>query len=422
MKIVMFTDAYWPRVNGVTVSVDSFAHALIRLGHEVMIICPFYPESSVVERISDSTLEKKDNPHEPAILRVPSIPLFFSKEDRLAKFHKGFWVSKQIEAFDPDMIHLNSEFVIAEFGLQYARFHNLPVIYTFHTHWDEYIANYLFFLPKFVLKLIVWGIVKPLVKRVDSIIIPSTQIGEVVKKYKVKKKTHLLPTGIDPHLFSRDTDEIERFRELLTKKYPQLKNKRILLFVGRITREKNLAFLLDLAPEIIKKHPDVIFLLVGNGPDLNELQEQGERLGIADQVIFTGYLDREDVALIYGMSHIFVFPSLTETQGLVTIEAMLSGIPVVAVGVMGTLMVMNGDNGGFMVKDDAGEFIRRVCDLLEDDALYRRKVAEAKNYAQGWTIDTMAAKLEGIYHTVLSTFNRESRPKPQRSLLFGWRF
>jgi glycosyltransferase involved in cell wall biosynthesis len=332
------------------------------------------------------------------------MPLFFSKEDRLAKFHKGFWVSKQIEEFNPDIIHLNSEFVIAEFGIQYARLHSLPVLYTFHTHWDEYIANYLYFLPKFVLKLIVWGITIPLLKRIDAVIIPSTQIGEVVKKFKVKKKTYLLPTGIDPHLFSRDTDEIDRFRDILTRKYPPLRNKRILLFVGRIAREKNLEFLLDLAPEIIKKHPDLVFLMVGNGPDLYELQEQGERLGIADQVIFTGYLDREDVALIYGMSHIFVFPSLTESQGLVTIEAMLSGIPVVAIGAMGTLQVMGGDNGGFMVKNDREEFKRRLFDLLEDDALYRRKAAEAKQYAQGWTIDTMAAKLEGIYHDVLSTF------------------
>ncbi|GHT86727.1 glycosyl transferase [Spirochaetia bacterium] len=409
MKIVMFTDAYWPRVNGVTVSVDSFSHALIRLGHEVMIVCPFYPESSVVERISDSSIEKKGNPQEPIILRVPSMPLFFSKEDRLAKFHKGFWVSKQIEEFNPDMIHLNSEFIIAEFGVQYARFHSIPAAYTFHTHWDEYIANYLYFLPKFVLKLIVWGITKPLLKRIDAIIVPSIQIGEVVKKFKIKKKTYLLPTGTDPHLFSRDTDEIKRFRDILTRKYPPLNNKRILLFVGRIAREKNLEFLLGLAPEIIKKHPELVFLMVGNGPDLYELQEQCAEMGLRDSFVFTGYLDREDVALTYGMSHIFVFPSLTESQGLVTIEAMLSGIPVVAIGAMGTLQVMGGDNGGFMVKNDREEFKQRVFDLLEDEALYRRKSAEAKQHAQGWTIDTMALRLEGIYHDVLNTF-KESIP------------
>jgi glycosyltransferase involved in cell wall biosynthesis len=332
--------------------------------------------------------------------------VFASKEDRLAKFHKWFWVSKQIEEFNPDIIHMNTEFVIAEFGLQYARLHNLPSIYTYHTFWEEYIANYLPLLPNFVLKLIVWGIVTPVVKGANLIIIPSMQIGEVVKKYK-KKETRLLPTGIDSRLFNREPDEIERFRNLLTKKYPQLSNKRILLFVGRITKEKNIAFLLDLVPEISKKHPDVVFLLVGNGPDLIGFQDQCKRLGITDQVIFTGYLDREDVALIYGMSHIFVFPSLTETQGLVTIEAMLSGIPVVAIGAMGTLMVMNGDNGGFMVKNDAGEFVQRVFDLLEDEALYQRKVEEAKTHAQGWTIDTMAAKLEGIYRETIDAYRKK---------------
>jgi glycosyltransferase involved in cell wall biosynthesis len=104
------------------------------------------------------------------------------------------------------------------------------------------------------------------------------------------------------------------------------------------------------------------------------------------------------------MSDIFVFPSLTETQGMVTIEAMLSGIPVVAIGEMGTLEVMHGDNGGFMVKNDKDEFISRVFELLEDDDLSRRKVAEAKVHAQSWTIDVMAKELERIYRSALDAW------------------
>jgi glycosyltransferase involved in cell wall biosynthesis len=109
------------------------------------------------------------------------------------------------------------------------------------------------------------------------------------------------------------------------------------------------------------------------------------------------------------MSDIFVFPSLTETQGLVTIEAMLSGTPVVAIGAMGTIQVMNGNNGGFMVQNDPREFISRVFDLLEDDELYRSKVEEAKRHAQGWTIETMTVKLEQIYRSTLDMF-RQTHP------------
>jgi glycosyltransferase involved in cell wall biosynthesis len=404
MKIVMFTDAYWPRVNGVTVSVDSFSHALVRSGNEVMIICSVYPESEDVERLSIRKKKEKQDPAAgkqgaPVIIRVPSMPSILSKEDRIAKFSKWFWVSKQIEAFNPDIIHINTEFVIAEFGFQYAKFHNLPAVYTFHTLWEDYAANYIPFVPKLILRNIIRGILKNVLKRADIIIVPTVQIQEVVRKYKIKKQTYLLPTGIDPKIFTREPSEITQFRNMLDQKYPRIKNKRVLLFAGRIAKEKNIDFLLNIVPGVIAKHPEVIFLFAGNGPDLEYYRDECEKLGIPEYCVFTGNVAREDLALIYNMSDIFVFPSLTETQGLVTIEAMLSGIPVVAIGAMGTLQVMNGDNGGFMVQNDSEEFTKRIFDLLEDGELYRQKAGDAKRHAQGWTIDTMTAKLEQIYRS-----------------------
>ncbi|MDR3114598.1 MAG: glycosyltransferase [Treponema sp.] len=411
MKIVMFTDAYWPRVNGVTVSVESFSRALIRLGNEVMIICPFYPESSVVGRISAHRIGPLHDKQEPQIIRVPSMPLILSKEDRIAKFHKWFWVSKQIEQFKPDIIHINTEFVIAEFGFQYAWLHTLPTVYTYHTLWEDYVANYIPLVPTFLLRFIIQGISKNILKRAQAVIVPTLQIQEVIKKYGIKKNNYLLPTGIEPQLFNRDAGEVASFRELLIQKYPPLAHKRILLFAGRIAKEKNIDFLLAIAPVIIAKHPEVVFLLAGNGPDLYYYQEECARLGIETHCIFTGYLDREDLALTYRVSDIFVFPSLTETQGLVTIEAMFSGIPVVAIGAMGTLMVMDGNKGGFMVKNDPQEFTRRVFDLLEDRALYERKAAEAKIHAREWSIDTLAVKLQTIYRDTLTDFQQDPRSR-----------
>jgi glycosyltransferase involved in cell wall biosynthesis len=414
----MFTDAYWPRINGVTVSVDSFSHALVRSGNEVMIICSLYPESEEAERITAGKSRTRETEHgEPIVIRVPSMPLIISKEDRIAKFSKWFWVSKQIEAFNPDIIHVNTEFVIAEFGFQYAKLHNLPVIYTFHTLWEDYVANYIPLIPTFMLRAIIRSIHKNILRRAGVIIAPTVQIQEVLRKYKIKKQSYLLPTGIDPHVFSPEPAEIAQFRAIITQQYPQLINKRVLLFAGRIAKEKNIDFLLKIVPEVTAKHPEVVFLFVGNGPDLYFYTEECERLGIQEQCVFTGYAAREDLALIYGMSDIFVFPSLTETQGLVTIEAMLSGTPVVAIGVMGTIQVMNGNKGGFMVQNDAGEFIARVFDLLEDDELYRRKVEEAKRHAQGWTIGTMTAKLEQIYRSSLRTF-RQTHPQTGRAQKF----
>jgi glycosyltransferase involved in cell wall biosynthesis len=412
----MFTDAYWPRVNGVTVSVDSFSHALVRLGNEVMIICSLYPEAEEAERISVKKDQARENQtdggqREPLVIRVPSMPLIISKEDRIAKFSKWFWVSKQIEAFEPDIIHINTEFVIAEFGFQYARLHNLPAIYTFHTLWEDYAVNYIPLVPIFLLRAVIREIQKTILKRADSIIVPTVQIQDVVKKYKIKEQPYLLPTGIDPQIFTHEPSETARFRTMLNQKYPQLNNKRILLFAGRIAKEKNIDFILKIVPEVIAKHPEVIFLFVGNGPDLYDYQEECENLGIREHCVFTGYVAREDLAFIYAASDIFIFPSLTETQGLVTIEAMISGTPVVAIGAMGTIEVMNGNNGGFMVQNDPREFMERIFNLLDNDELYRQKVEEAKCHAQGWTIDTMAVKLEQIYHSALTIFGEMPRRK-----------
>jgi glycosyltransferase involved in cell wall biosynthesis len=160
----------------------------------------------------------------------------------------------------------------------------------------------------------------------------------------------------------------------------------------------------------LQKHEDLILLIVGNGPDLEYFQQEADALGIRDHCLFTGYISRKDLALAYGISEIFVFASLFDTQGIVTLEAMLSGTPVVAIGELGTLTVMGGDNGGFMVKNDPEEFNARVLDLLEDKELYQRKSAEAKVHAQAWSIDEITKRLEAIYDEARKAHDEEYGP------------
>ncbi|MDR1352763.1 MAG: glycosyltransferase [Treponema sp.] len=408
MKIAMFTDAYWPRVNGVTVSVDSFSRALVKNGHEVMVVCADYPDSG-----SGGGFPAGGNGKDGAapdllkIIRVPSMPAIVSKEDRLAKFSEWFRVAKQVEIFRPDIIHVNTEFIIAEFGFLYGKIYNLPVVYTFHTMWEDYIVNYMPMVPVFLCHLLAQIVLKNILRRPYKVIVPTPQIRELVKKYKIKKEAFLLPTGIDPDIFKHDRAEAAGFRKEFEGRYPVLQGKRILLFAGRIAREKNLGFLLEILPAIRSRYPETVLLFVGNGPDLEYFRKEAEEKGLGECCVFAGYMERADLALVYAMSDIFVFPSLTETQGLVTLEAMFSGIPVVAIGEMGTAMVMGGDNGGFMVKNDPGEFTARVLDLLSDDGLYRRKIDEARLHASAWSIDSLTKKLEAIYQDTRSAFLQE---------------
>ena len=414
MKIVMFTDAYWPRVNGVTVSVDSYSRSLIKAGHSVLIICSSYPAGM---KVPSSFLQDDEGNEGLKIVRVPSMPAFITKEDRIAKFTKWFWVFRRVEDFNPDIVHINTEFVIAEFGFLYARAHNLPAIYTFHTMWEDYGPNYFPIFPSFMVKWVVRGVLKNILNRSYRVIVPTPQIEDVVHKYKPYTKTFLLPTGIEPELFTHSREESVLFRKKLEERFPLLEGKRILLFAGRITKEKNLGFLLKILPEILNKCPDVILLFAGNGPALDYYEAEAKKCGVENNCIFTGYLERIDLALLYTISEVFLFPSLTDTQGLVTLEAMSSGTPVVAIGALGTLMVMGGDVGGYMIENYASEtktsaeFISRVLDLMEDPKLHQQKSQEAKTHAAAWSIDELTLKLAGFYQSTVDSY-RDDYGKP----------
>jgi glycosyltransferase involved in cell wall biosynthesis len=411
----MFTDSYWPRVNGVSVSVESFASALIKLGHQILIICPYYPESPTqneIGRHGGGTGILSDAVSEKYIIRVPSTPLFISKEDRISKSHKLFWVSKQVDKFMPDIIHINSEFITADFGHYFARIHKIPTVYTYHTLWGDYMTNYIPWAPVFILNIFLWLVENNALRRAYRVIVPSEIIRDYVKKYKTKKPPYLLPTGVDDSLFyPRSKEENTSFRASLECLYPKLKRKRILLYAGRMGKEKNIDLILKIATKIIKEQSNVVFLIVGGGPDIYWFQEECEVLGVPDYFVFTGYLNHSVLASVYCISEIFIFPSRTETQGLVTIEAMLSGIPVVAVGERGTANVMRGDNGGFMTPNDENIFARRVIDLLKDKKLYEEKSADALRYGKLWTMDIMSKRLENIYIEAIADYKKEREEK-----------
>jgi len=412
MRIVMFSDAYWPRVNGVTVSVASYSRALIKEGHEVLVICSSYPEGL---NVPASFFETPSTEGGPKLVRVPSMPAFVTKEDRIAKFHKWLWVFRQVELFNPDIIHINTEFVIAEFGFLYARAHNLPAVYTFHTMWEDYGPNYFPLFPPFLVRFVIRRVLKYILSRSYRVIVPTQQIDDVVHRYKPRTMTFLLPTGIEPELFEHGEEETLVFREKMDAIFPALKGKRILLFAGRIAKEKNLSFLLNMLPLLLEKHPEVILLFAGSGPDLDYFKDESKKAGVDGSCVFTGYLERQDLALIYTISEVFVFPSMTDTQGLVTLEAMFSGTPVVAIGALGTLQVMGGDNGGFMVKNDLNEFAARVQDLLDDPNLRRAKSREAILHSRSWSIKELTKKLVVIYEETINSY-REDYGEPRTPL------
>lgn len=400
MNIAMFTDAYYPRVNGVAVSVKSYADELAKRNHNVIIVCCDYTQrKGLRKRIFKSYFYDKKSKNLPnvQVLRIPADHILFSKEDRAARIYQWHTIKKELDIFKPDVVHVNSEFLMGWFGVTYARHRHIAMVFTFHTLWEDYIYNYVHLLPVGTSKAIGRELVKFYLKRANEIICPTERIAAVAKEYGIDRPVDILPTGIPNEIVTIDKAKDAPFRKQLFKIFPALKNKRILLYVGRIVKEKNLDFLFDVFANVKKSVDDVALLFVGGGPELEPLKEKARKLPHSWNICFTGYRSRTELAYFYNLAEVFVFPSVTETQGLVTIEAMLSGTPVVAIGEMGTLDVMQGDNGGFMVSNNVDEFSSRVVELLSNSDLYNNKVQEALAWGQKWSMDCLTPKLIEYY-------------------------
>ncbi len=405
MKIAMFTDAYYPRINGVTVSVHSYATELSKLGHKVEVVCLEYSEEQQKNSLFDEKSSDKISPFK--IVRIPSAPFLFSKEDRMMRLDKWYRIKRAMNEFKPDVIHINSEWTIGYFGALYAHHKKVPFVYTFHTMWEDYLSNYVAFLPSASMKTLGRNVVKFYLKRANEIIAPTKRIASVVKDYGVEKKVDILPTGIPDGKEECTAGEQRKMASKIYKKFPGLKGKKILLFAGRIVKEKNLPFLFDVLEKVQKENSKTALLFVGSGPYSEELQSLAIERGFSDSVFFTGYVPSDELVYFYKIASVFTFPSKTETQGLVTVEAMLAGLPVVAVGILGTVDVMQGDHGGFMVKEDTDEFSEKVLSLLKNEKLRKEKSAEALSWAQKWKISSLAPRLVACYQKAIDIIENE---------------
>jgi 1,2-diacylglycerol 3-alpha-glucosyltransferase len=398
MNIVFATDTYWPRVNGVTVSISTSKRSLEKLGHSVSVITNLYPDED-----EDYGKGVDSRPDEPNVYRFPSIGVFVSKEDRQISPFVYDKIFSTLDTLKPDVIHVHTEFAIGVLAKLYSRLHRVPLVMTCHTYYEQYINYYIPFLPKKILKRFACNFTRQYFADADVLIVPADRIRQVLVSYGLTDASYrLIPTGLVREDFALKSGEARGFRDDFLADHPAAVGKRILLFVGRVGHEKNIDLLLKVIEILRTTEKDILLVVTGDGPYREELEKKIEKQNLGSLVEFTGYVDRRKLKYLYSMASVFVFPSVTETQGLVTIEAMICGTPVVAVGEMGTKDVMAGDNGGFMVSNDAAEFAARVRELLSDEKLYAMKKEEAAAYAGNWTIDRMSTKLLDAYRDAVT--------------------
>lgn len=399
MRIALVTDAYWPRVNGVSVSVQTFRDQLEASGHHTLVLAPAYPKAG------PDPLAAPEGPGQeprPLVKRFRSVGARISKEDRVLAPEAFPAVFRALDEFNPDIVHFNSEFGLFFAGRLWCRRRHKPIFITCHTNWEFYIKHYAPWLNAKMARRMARHYLRRAYRDADYVLIPSPQMGELLKGYGLCGPFHTLPTGIDPDFFSSSPEEVAAFRASLDQAAPGLAGRRLLLFAGRIGQEKNVSFLLPVLKAVRSAGHDAALLCIGDGPYREELLAEARAAGLEAMVHAPGYLPRAELRLAYAAASVFTFPSVTETQGLATIEAMLCGTPVVAIGEMGTKYVMQGDNGGFMVEHRLEDFSQAVCRLLEDPELYASKRTEARAWAQRFSVAETTRQLLGHYQDCLA--------------------
>jgi 1,2-diacylglycerol 3-alpha-glucosyltransferase len=362
MRILMISDVYFPRINGVSTSIQTFRRGLHAAGHETILIAPEYPGAA-----PDT---------EAGILRVPSRAVPRDPEDRAMKLGAIRALRQQLERLEPELVHIQTPFIAHYQGTALARALRIPVIETYHTYFEEYLHHYVPMMPRALMRLLARRFTVSQCSALDALVVPSGAMQKALRDYGVRCPMHIIPTGMEMERFAGGDGA--RFRSQLGIATGQP----TLVHVGRIAHEKNIDFLLRMFAKVVQSRPRTVLIVAGEGPALAHCKGQVEALGIANQVRFVGYLSRDRELLdCYRAGDLFVFSSKTETQGLVLLEAMALGVPVVSTAHMGTADIVNPQRGARVAPDDEAGFASIVVGLLDAPDRRAAMSAEARAYA-----------------------------------------
>ncbi len=384
----MLSDVYFPRVNGVSTSIRTFARSLLRMGHAVTLVAPDY--GMVEGNASEGALDGLE------IIRLPARTIFFDPEDRLIRGAAIDAVLPRLAARRWDVVHVHTPFQAHRLGVRLAEMARLPTVETYHTYFEEYVAHYLPWLPGGLLRAIARRISRHLCHGVDHLIVPSEQMREVLVRYGIQTPSTVIPTGIDLDEFKGGDGAAFRQRHGIRADQP------VLVTVSRLAVEKNIGFLLRVVKQLVGTFPELRFIVAGEGPDATRLRQVSATLGLQEHVRFHGNLDRQTTLLdAYRAGDLFVFASPTETQGLVLTEAMALGVPVVSTAVMGTATVLEGTRSAVVCPEDVGAFATAIADLLRSPRRLAELSAAGPADAHAWSADGLMAGVVALYQRLV---------------------
>ncbi|MCC7434760.1 MAG: glycosyltransferase family 4 protein [Methanoregulaceae archaeon] len=375
LRIALFSDSALPILNGVSISIRSLVHELRSRGHSVTIF---------------TAAHFKYRDPDPNTIRFPAIETPWTKGYPLA-FPPFYPMLREFRKHEFDIVHTHTPFTIGYVGLRWAESHDLPIVSTYHTLYDRY-AHYIP-LPRRYIRFKIAKHTSFYYNNVDHVITPSEASMKWLQRHSVTTPVTVIPTGVSNGAM------IDRAEARMSLGVAP--DERILLYVGRIAQEKNLGTLFESVAMAFREDPRLRLWLVGDGPYREEARAMVRALGIGDRVRFVGFVPREEVDPYYAAADLFVFTSVTETQGLVVQEAMAFGLPaIVAVGGGASASVEHGVNG-FIVKNEAQEVTTHIQRVLADDHLYARLSEAARDSVRGYTTADMGGRVLDLYRHVI---------------------
>lgn len=386
MRIAIFTESYEPIINGVSVCVSTLREGLMNRGHEVSVFAPSFKDH-------EDTVK--------GVHRLPSCHTFLMPEYPFpVPFSPA--VREAFASLKPDIVHTQTPFLLGVLGARWATRYKVPLVSTNHTLYTEYV-HYAPIRPKSLTRAFLVRLMKWYYSGCSAVVVPSKPVEAILRTYGVKTPVEIIKTGIDciPALASDKRAEVRRLHGIGENDF-------LLLYVGRIAREKNLRMLLTAFKTLIARHDRARLILVGGGPALAETKAFSSALGLDGKAEFLGMLKRHEIAPIYAAADAFAFPSTTETQGIAICEAMSAGLPVVAVNAGGIPENVKDGIDGFLTSDSPDEFADRMSYLITHDRERTEMGVRAGENACNFSVERMVDEFERFYMSVIE----EGSPAP----------
>jgi hypothetical protein len=381
VRVLFISDVYFPRVNGVSTSIRTFRQDLTNYGVETVLVAPRY-----------ATVGPDD---EQGLLRVASGAVPRDPEDRRMRWGALTRTLDALPRDEFDLVHIHTPFIAHYAGSRFARRAGIPCVATYHTFFEEYLHHYVPALPRGIGRFLARAFTRSQCDAVQALIAPSDPMRDILLEYGVSTPIHVLPTGLPADRFAAGDGNRFRAEAGIPLDRP------LMTYVGRVAHEKNIDFLVQVFTKVRQTIPNAMLVIAGEGPARESLRLLVSSLKLDADVYFAGYLDRNKGLLdCYAAANVFAFASRTETQGLVLLEAMAQGAPVVSTAELGTRSILKPGCGAVVVAEQLDEFAAGVIRVLQSPALQKELGDRGRVYAKTWSSASMARRLADLYDTI----------------------